>query len=708
MQNLNVDSIIAYFNSPLTSDHHILLDKLHANNQIVHNFEQAELQALINFALKSNDTYSTREVLRLFLKCNCHRLAMFDDDLVPYFLSCTSHSSPEIRFFSVSNLAIMSEKSERVAEEFFRNTNYLSSFMDLIRDESLNGEIRQQALIFLRDISRGQELDSLDPFEKCIDGLLGVLCTECIASQEISLVDTALKIILLWLTSKKVKLHLIQKDAMDALLELMGNSMFHQLPSKTISAYFAIINELLSCHKSEVCSILMDKNFLSSVVKLLIESLDSPETAKKASLCLRNLALYSDTFVIAIGHEQYINDLTYAATSNECNETANEITFLLCWIMAQSSEAKRVFCFSPKSIEMISTSIVKEYETEKFRPHSLVLLHAFLEKNMIMKNSLSDSVTHSGKSFLSWLIDCLRVCSHAFSDEDKDTLSSRSIFSLWMFRLVMVWLDDSAIAVHHATSIVELVAGTCHFLSSALQPLSNFTRIFHTLAFLTTVNLFHTTHDMKWIDLIKTEMRISSISACCEPCLKTEYEKPGYADSHQTEILFPISATFQRKMQTVYATAAVYISSQPQLTENPSESDVRLDESVALHESSTAQCAEPFATSEETNNDESTVSSYSYVPTSHDLPESTQDHSTLEAIQSNDTGAIICPLPTLSEIRDLDSLHLRFEAMKVGHAEEIALLKKEMALLREDFEQQKSHTLKLQARIEQISSFQNL
>ena len=555
MGQIHAEEITTYLNSPLNSDKKSILERLNKNDAVVRDFGESQLHALVMFIISSDDTYCMQEVLKLFLKCNFHRLSMFDDDLVPFFIKCIYHSSAELRLYALSNLSIMSENSKQVVRTLLCDPKPINQLIVLTRDDQINGEIKRQALIFLVDVTK--EYFSSNVLRVCAVTLVNALCEIWDKEEGTNLIEYSLRIMENLAVDKDTTTYFLQNNAVHSFLHFTEDPQFMTLPSKIVTLYFQVLSALFENHAPEVINLILEGSRTGTFVRIVIESLDNPNTATQAARCLTNVVDKSAKLSALICSNEYINLLVKSSILSEFQEVRDSVTELLCSAQRKNKNIEWSSVLSAKSVEIVSSAVVTEYKNQSFDPNAIILLYTLLETKIATKNLLAESQNTSEGPLLPWLVTCLSRftydCIHNFQNQIKAPRRCY-FFHLWMFRVVIQWIDESPVCASRATNIMSLTSPIISFFAGSLDTsVSTYSeRHFFTLGIVCIFTLYNATCDEKWLQLLRCEAQVRRIYECCEPCLKESFDHFFSTNDTLINKKSPFCSRFRQKIDVVF------------------------------------------------------------------------------------------------------------------------------------------------------------
>ncbi|KNH07531.1 hypothetical protein XU18_2063 [Perkinsela sp. CCAP 1560/4] len=569
MNTFSADSIAVHLSSPLVSDQHNILSALLNNELVTKNFKQDELAALVNFLCSTNDDQAEEMVLRIFLKCDSHILAMFDDDLVPRLLKDLENPVPDVRLYAITNLSIMSENSKQVVETLLRDPSGVSTLIHLLAEDSKNGEIRQQTLFLLLDITKGHELYKLLTFHELVNPLMALLSSLQSSQTSIETGYTCLKILSNLLSEKQAAWDFLQSDAFHSFFDLMEERDFLSFPSRMTAEYFYVIKLLFQAHDGSFSELLMKGEHLNSLLEVVASAIDEPYITHNVIKCLETLVVSESGIGYLVCTHKRLEDIVDLATSSQNNETGREIVQFLCKALQADPRCQQSFCSKTKCVEIVVHSIVSQVQNETYQTCPLQLFLQLISSNHTLQSSLAETTyvySDYKKTLIAWIVD--EICKYHvlagegnIADGSNDCMDNRQLFHLCLFRILLDWINGSAIAAEHAKNLMNIISSTFDFFSSETWKgqYNFFTSWHHTFSVLLICNLYAVTHDKKWAVILCKEMKVSRIYGCCDRCLKDSCwaEK---VKTNQPVSQFPIDEAFCIRMRAVFENMMNWVS----------------------------------------------------------------------------------------------------------------------------------------------------
>jgi hypothetical protein len=503
-------------------------------------FQAPDVLTLVKF-LKDNmeEEECSRVCLETMLNISADVLSSAAESLVPCLLQTLRGRYFWCRLYALQLLTKLHDASNGVVQQLLLlHPNAIAALVDILKDNSYDGVIRNEALILLSLLTATQEeICKIFAFEGCFEVLLWIINSELgglrnagiVACDCLSIVHNMMR------GNKATQLYFIETGCVTGLRDVLrGELDGSESVTNGLSSCMSILSTLMKGNPDATRRAAVSSQLLITLLELSQAKGEFLRAAIESMRCLTSLLVSPvpkqgttippptapSIGIPLVSHKAFpgiVGVIVQPAGDAVLRHAA------MCFVreLLASTDIQNQFSANLQWLQSICTHLAASPTHHSFDPYSAIILCNILEGNKEVKTRLvKDAKVIVGNSSVPVLDFIVKYLSDFTSAPVQN--QGAIVHCKVLYRLLLTWLDDCPAA---ATAIKR-----DGLISAVVRPLSDPVGVlaatdptivwYYALGVLTVLQLYAVTKDEAWRSLLYHDITIpiavSTFTALCE------------------------------------------------------------------------------------------------------------------------------------------------------------------------------------------------
>eukprot|EP00760_Papus_ankaliazontas_P033790 PhM_4_TR6741/c0_g1_i1/m.16053 len=576
MSTPNIPLLFSHLTSPVLADRKAAMESISIVPNVGDYLQSADVATLVTFyASNSDDEDCSRVCLETLLSISADTLGTCADALVPSLLETLRGNFFWCRMYALQLLTKLHESTSGVVQRvILLHPHAIGAIVDILRDGSYDGVIRNEALVLLTQLtSTHEEICKIFAFQEGFEVLTWIVVTELggLAGAGILACDCLNIMMNMLRGNKATQLYYIETGCVQGLAAMLGGEGL-DVPSEHmangVSIILAIISLLTRENGDAIRKAAVQTQLLGTLLDLTVSRGDT-RVCIEAMRCLGGLVqgLHSNNTAVVsqlLNHRAFTSLFNFAVQSSADSLLRHAAMGVLHDLISRNPEVQTALCSSNQFLQTLTAHIVHTVQQQAYDPYSAIIFCDIIHNNKETRAAAASQARVAPNapngSFYEWL---LQYVLHFFSSDVSSTQHPPQavLHCKVLYRVLLTWLDDCPATCSGVkrdvvrTCIVQTLSDPLG-ATAAMEPVSAW---YYGFGVLLVLQLYTVTRDSQWKTTVYHDITVPVASSTFAAL--SEY--PEWATAPESCVASlgtaPYDAAFCSRMKTLHETVLTEI-----------------------------------------------------------------------------------------------------------------------------------------------------